>query len=118
MARRTGLLRLRKRPATAVGTVDARVLVPLTHWRVARRPGEPTWKRTTSSTGGPGREWINVSKQLPSRLPAGSSRVPRTTSLYAPGRQGTLGVNLHAFSPAVSWARPATRLSRASAIAR
>src|SRR5262249_15149067 len=78
----------------------------------------PTAKGTTASTGAPGGEEIEVSKRLPRRFPAGSSKVPRTTSLYAPGRHGALGVNVQVLSPLVSRARPATRRPRASAIAR
>src|SRR5262249_26961059 len=81
-------------------------------------PAPPTAKGTTASTGDSGGEWIEVSKWLPRRFPAGSSKVPRTTSLYEPRRHGALGVNVQVLSPFVSWARPATRRSRTSAIAR
>src|SRR5262245_12277288 len=86
--------------------------------RRAWESASPTAKGTTASTGGPGGEWIGVSKWLPGRFPAGSSKVPRTTSLYAPGRHGALGVNVQVLSPFVSRARPATRRPRTSAIAR
>src|SRR5258708_8333020 len=74
-------------------------------------------KRISASATGPGGESMDVSKRLPSRLPAGSSRVPRTISLYAPARHVPFGANVHAHSPIVNRARPATRRPFASALA-
>jgi hypothetical protein len=82
-----GLIYVRRERVVVCSSATCAIVLRLRRYPAARRAYNEGKLRISYRAGCASME---VSKRLPSRLPAGSSRVPRIISLYAPACQGAI----------------------------